>query len=193
MLDKVTGRRWANDSDLYLIELFKALNSGWVPPENVSPEMYRAIRLDKTAFPAPLVAFVGFQCTFGGKWFGGYANGKGKRNYAREGRDNLLKQLPKLEGVTFTNLSYSEMDIQEPSIIYCDPPYANTVSYGKNHFEHAPFWQWVRDKSKEGHTVFVSEYQAPDDFECIKEVRTLTTMNRSAKDVRVERLFVYAG
>lgn len=39
-------------------------------------------------------------------------------------------------------------------------------STSKN-FDHDKFWQWGRDMSIVGHTVFVSEYNAPADFECV--------------------------
>lgn len=191
MIDKVKGRRLANDSNYYVIEMFKALQTGWVPPSEVSIELYNAIRQDKDAFPAALVAFVGFNCSFGAKWFGGYAKNQGGRNYAAEGTRNLLKQLPNIKDVHFSNLSYQEMVIDEPATIYCDPPYLNTVKY-KDDFNHEVFWQWVRDMSKV-HDVFVSEYQAPDDFKCIKEIVHSTTMNRNKKELRIERLFIYVG
>jgi DNA adenine methylase len=192
LIDKVDGRRWANDSDFYLVEMFKTLQDGWEPPHEVTRELYKAVRINKEAYCPALVAFIGFTCTFGAKWFGGYAYDEGGRNYARESCDNLKRQLPYLRDLIFTNLSFDRLDIGEPSIIYCDPPYANATRY-RDGFNHAAFWEWVRVKSKEGHKVFVSDYGAPDDFKCLKEIPTLTTMNKSSKDVRIERLFSYDG
>ncbi|MDD3417562.1 MAG: hypothetical protein PHY47_26820 [Lachnospiraceae bacterium] len=46
------------------------------------------------------VGFVGFLCSFGSKFFGGYARGKNNsgdaRNYAMESYNNLNKQSPNL-------------------------------------------------------------------------------------------------
>ena len=51
-------------------------------------------------------------------------------------------------------------------MIYCDPPYQDTKKY-ESDFDHDKFWNWVRKMSKKGHYVYVSEYSAPSDFECI--------------------------
>jgi len=55
------------------------------------------------------------------------------------------------------------------------------------------FWEWCREKSLEGHTVFISEYNAPDDFEAVweKEIPSSLTRNTGAKH-GVEKLFVYS-
>ena len=44
------------------------LNKGWIPPTEVSFEEYQELR---NAEPSALRGFVGFSCSFGGKWFGG--------------------------------------------------------------------------------------------------------------------------
>ena len=50
----------------------------------------------------------------------------------------------------------------------------------------------MRNWSK-NNTVIISEYEAPNDFECIKEINTKTDIrNRSGKrENRVERLFKF--
>jgi len=60
-----------------------------------------------------------------------------------------------------------ELDIPANSLVYCDPPYRGSTGYD-GWFDSRAFWQWCRDKTREGHTVFVSEYKAPPDFECVK-------------------------
>jgi DNA adenine methylase len=72
-------------------------------------------------------------------------------------------------------------------LIYCDPPYNNTQQY-KDKFKSEPFWQWCRDKVKEGHTVFISEYSAPQDFKCIWEKKIINNLNNKNN---IERLFKY--
>lgn len=192
MIDKVSGPRWANDNNHYLIALFRALQGGWVPPDIVSAELYKDIRTHKDSYPPELVAFVGFTCSFGSKWWGGYAQNAAGRNYALESKTNLLKQLPNIRDVVFTNMCYKDMVITEPAVIYCDPPYFNTVKYVGD-FNHSVFWEWVRVKSLEGHNVYVSEYVAPDDFECLVEIPHFTRMNKNKMAARIEKLFVYGG
>ena len=84
----------------------------------------------------------------------------------------------------------------DKSFIYCDPPYENTTSY-KNKFDHNKFWDWCREKAKQGHQIFISEYNAPDDFECVwsQEVKSSLSANGIAggNKVSVEKLFTYRG
>lgn len=190
MIDKVEGNRIANDSHFYLIELFKAIQEGWIPPSEISEETYNSIRKNKELYPSRLVGFVGFGCSYSGKWFGGYARGNTSngeaRNYALESKKNLLKQ--DLEGIIIYNKSYFDLQIPKNSIIYCDPPYANTTKY-KDDFDHEIFWNWVREQTKY-HKIFVSEYSAPDDFECIWQKKVNNTLTKETGSKQgVECLF----
>ena len=188
MIDKVVGERIGNDIHKNLIALLEALQNGWIPPTNVSKEFYYDVKSNQNKYSDELVGFVGFLCSFGGKWWGGYAANKVGRNYADEGSRTLIKQAKNFNGIVFRCGSYLEMDIPPNSLIYCDPPYEGTTKY-KDGFNHAEFFQWCRDKVIEGHIVFVSEYSAPDDFVCVKEVQHTTTLNKNSKDPRIEKLF----
>lgn len=64
-----------NDAHPYLIAMWKALQRGWEPPDIVTEAEYQYIKDHKNEDPA-LAGFVGFGCTFGAKWFGGYARDK---------------------------------------------------------------------------------------------------------------------
>lgn len=62
---------------------------------------------------------------------------------------------------------------------------------------HEEFWQWCRDMNKHN-IVLISEYNAPDDFECIWSKETLANFdcNRGEdlnKKKRVEKLFKWNG
>ena len=174
MIDKVDGNRIANDYHPYLISLFRAIQKGWLPPDNVSELEYKDIRENKDSYPPELVGFVGFGCSFSGKWFGGYARGNqnngNSRNYCLESKKNILKQFDKIQGIVIKNCSYDGIEIPENSIIYCDPPYAQTVKYnGVGGFDHSKFWGWCDDMVKLGHSVFVSEYSAPEGWDSVWE------------------------
>lgn len=194
--------RWGNDINPYIIGLFHALQKDWVPPERIDEECYKVCKenakltfnplLDELA----LIGFVGVGCSYAGKWFGGYARGndnKGNpRNYCLESRNNLLNQISKIrdfKDVIFSNKNYYEMYIPKKSIIYCDPPYKGTTKY-KNKFDHDMFWQWCDMLIKDGHKVFVSEYQAPEGWRCIweKVVNSSLTKETGSKQA-TERLF----
>src|SRR5208337_2924620 len=51
-----------------LILMWQAVAAGWVPPHSVTEAQYRQL---KHAEPSALRGFVGFGCSFSGKWFGG--------------------------------------------------------------------------------------------------------------------------
>ena len=190
VIDKVGGNRIGADYNEYLVEMWKAVSSGWNPPEFFKEEDYSSIRQNKDQYPKELVAYVGFALSYSGKWFGGWRrDGAGKRNYVKEAYNNACKQFPNLRGVDFRRSSYDELDIPANSIIYCDPPYKGTTKY-KDDFDHEPFYEWCRQKRKEGHQVFVSEYWMPDDFICVwsKEVNSSLTKDTGSKK-GVEKLF----
>lgn len=190
MIQHVDGNRIGSDVHEYLIALLSAVRDGWEPPTDVSEEMHRDVRINKDKYPPELVGFVGYCCSFGGKWFRGYARDKEGRNYALEGHSNLLKQAPFLKGIDFRCCSYQDLVIPPRSLIYCDPPYDEFAKY-RDKFNHPVFWQWCRDKVNEGHTVFVSENKAPDDFICVKEVQRKTNLDAKRMVSSMERLFVY--
>ena len=178
-IDKVDGRRLANDIHVELIAMWHSIvDNGWLPPVLVSEEDYNNAKNNKNDIPMALDGYIGFN-SFGGKWYAGYRrDSQGKRDYWKEHYNNIMKQAPKLKGIVFANLSYSDLPIPNNSVIYCDPPYANTTKY-KDDFNHDTFWQWCRDKHKEGHTIFVSEYNAPDDFKCVWEMQVTNSMHQT--------------
>ncbi len=174
-----------------LIEMFKAMvYENWTPPLFVSEELYNEIRVNQDKYPPCLVGYIGFN-SYGGKWFGGYRrDSEGKRDYWVEHYNNLSKQIPKLKGVTFSCCSYTDLYIPSNSIIYCDPPYANTTGY-KDSFNHEIFWQWVREQCKTN-SLFVSEYTAPADFVAVWEKTVNNTLVKETGCRQgVEKLFVY--
>jgi DNA adenine methylase len=120
MIDKVSGDRIGNDAHFYLIELLKAVRDGWRPPENITKEEYYKIKENEKDFPPELVGFAGFLCSFGGKWWGGFAKNSKNDNYAARGSRCLIKQSKNLQGVNFLCGSYLDLVIPANSLIYCD-------------------------------------------------------------------------
>lgn len=188
LIDKVNGNRLGSDTQYYIITLLQAAQKGWTPPTEISEEFYQQVRKNKDDYPPELVGFIGQCCTFGGRWWEGYAKDN-NRNYARVASRSLLKQIISLKGVIFKNKSYLDLKIPLHSIIYCDPPYQNTKQY-KDQINYNIFWEWCRKKSKQGNSVFISEYNAPQDFECLIAIPHYTEMNKNKKgDLRTEKLF----
>lgn len=126
----------------------------------------------------------------------GYAKNTPTRNYFKEARANMEKQAPDLKGIEFYCKKYIELnpDITD-TVIYCDPPYANTKQYGyanQEKMEYDSFWEWVRKLSKNNY-VFVSEQAAPEDFEAIWTHEAKRTNGTDNNYKAVEKLFVYRG
>lgn len=193
MIDKVDGPRIGNDSHEYLVALLKSIRDGYAPPTDVCGAFYYTVKNHPDIFPAELVGFIGFLCSYGGKWWGGYAFNNTGTNYAKRGNEVLTKQAKKLNGVIFRCGSYLNLDIPKNSLIYCDPPYEGTTRY-RDRFDHKAFWDWCRNKVKEGHTVFISEYSAPNDFECIKEVNIVSMLNKKPwNNLKTERLYKHVS
>lgn len=203
MIDKVDGNRIGCDSNEYLIELLKYVQSGGELPDYISEEEYQAVRTNPDMFDKYMVGFIGFCCSFGGKWFGVFARNikqgsenehlnKTTHNYCAQSKRNLLKQAPNIKDVIFQCKSYLDINFKQNCIIYCDPPYEGTTKY-KDDFNHEIFWNKVREWVKEGHKVFISEYNAPDDFVCVWEKDTLAnfSLQNDIGKKRTEKLFIH--
>jgi DNA adenine methylase len=196
----------SSDVNQALISLYSALENGWDPPSIVTEEEYKAGK----ALPDsdPMRAFIGFGCSFGGKWFGGYARSKdpndarstGKRTYASQCRNSLLDDLALLKPAGWHVVHLNFLDIgpldkiidDDPTQIclYLDPPYAGTEAYGAvAAFDHNKFWARVLEWS-EWTDVFVSEYNCPLNLDPVLEFKhDLSVAGGVIKDARTERLY----
>ena len=184
--EQMEYKRIANDLHPHVYALMVAIQIGWEPPDDVTYQDYIRVK----EFPAPdyLKGFMGFGCTWGGKYFAGFANdGEDIRNYPDESKRSLLKQRKNLQRVVFCNLDYRTVFLPSKSLIYCDPPYEDTSDYDSN-FNHETFWQWCKDRTLEGHTVFVSEYQAPSDWTCVWSTNTVNNLNNKSTIEKLWRL-----
>ena len=189
IVSEMSGDRIANDVHTSLVMMWQELQNGWIPPTEVSEEEYKIVRkLDDCA----LKAFVGFGCSFGAKQWGGYArNLRINDNHVQNCFNSCLRKIAKMKDVTFYNKSYLEFTPKN-QLIYCDPPYKNTGSYkGTDKFDHDLFWQTMRKWSK-NNTVFVSEYQAPPDFDCVwQKEKKLKVRSKNGCEVRIEKIFKF--
>lgn len=182
-----------NDKHPYLIAMWKGLQDGWQPPTRITSEEYKHIRDNKDENPA-LTGFVGFGCSFGGKWFGGLARNKKGDNYCERAERSLLKDFEGLRNATFTCLDYKDVPIPEGAIVYADPPYKNTTGYSLGEFNHEEFWEYMRKISKD-HIVLISEQSAPDDFKIVweKEQKRMLDVNKDNIFTITEKLYKWKG
>ena len=193
IISKMSGERYCYDINEYLIEMYKAIQNGWTPPAIITEEEYDYIRNNKDE-DKPLTGFVGIGCSYSGKWFGGYARNKTGRNYCLNAHNSILKQLNEIRDIKFDCKDYKELEF-DGCLIYCDPPYKDTTKYPIiGEFNTEEFWNVMRNWSK-NNTVIISEYEAPYDFECIKEIHTPTDISTSngKSENRVARLFRFTN
>ena len=197
MIDKVHGKRIGADINEYVVALLNEMSKpNFIAPE-ISENKYNELKENKQHYEKWVVGYAGTQLSFGATWFGSYRRDSlGKRNYCKEAQTNVNKQSKNLQGVTFLHCSYLDLPIPEKSLIYCDPPYNTEATKGKykDKFNHDIFWDWCKQKAKEGHIVFVSEYNAPADFKCVWEMKINQRMNNASNtNGTIERLFLYCG
>ena len=146
--------RIANDLHKELIALHKAVQQGWIPPSVVTEEDYKQAKQAEDH----LKAFIGFGCSFSGKYFGGYARGGEGRNYALNAKNTLLKKHDNMKDVQFFCSSYNQVRIPENALVYFDIPYKGTTEYSTTSFLHEEFYFWCKDMKDKGHDIVVSEY-----------------------------------
>ena len=205
---EVDGNRIANDKNLHLIEMWKGLSENRKRPTEISKKLYDKARFEynnKTniEFDDFMIGWIGWMGSANGRFFDGGYSGKSNtkvgtvRDYIREAINNIENQLPKMFGVQFYHKDYTELEITNKSIIYCDIPYKDTKQYSTSkNFNHSNFWDWCREKANQGHTIFVSEYEAPTDFECIWQKVAKSSLSANGKiggnKISVEKLFKYS-
>ncbi len=205
MIDKVDGNRIGADNNKYLIAMWNELQKGWIPPEFITREFYSECRNkynNNSALESEyhIIGYVGFNGSYGGRFYdGGYA-GKTitkqnkERNYPLEAYNNVIAQIDNIKDIQFHYSCYKILRFPDNSIIYCDIPYKDSKEYKTaKDFKHEDFCDWARQKATEGHTVYVSEYTMPDDFECVwsKEVSSSLRANGviSGDKKSTEKLF----
>ena len=203
MIDKVTGNRIGADSNEWVIDALRYIRDCSLPINNNEfteldyKSCSESVRFNKSLpFCRGLVGYALISFSFGAKWIGGWSRGKDskgrQRDYVSEQYRANNKQSPLLQGVKFIKSPFQNLDIPKNSIIYCDPPYQGATKYKDKDFPHDDFWQWCRDKVKEGHQVFISEYNAPDDFVCVWQQELKVSVAKEGKQkTAVEKLFIH--
>lgn len=202
VIDKVDGNRKAADSNEHIIDALCFIRDGKIPKNNkeftensynLAAKKARGGCLagyDDGLYSYALIAF-----SFGAKWLGGWSRGKNskgeQRDYVAEQYRANIKQKPLLQGVWFEHSSYDELEIPKNSIIYCDSPYKGTTGY-KDKFDHDKYFEWCRLQVKNGHDVFISEYNAPADFVCVWQQELKVSVAKDGKQkTALEKLFVH--
>lgn len=186
------------DISKYTVAVWKEIQrfgTIWIP-EAFDEEDYYEVKYNyknhTTDSSDAMIGYVGNCLSYGSKWWGGFARYNPKKNedHVKEAYNSIKKQVENfkhLDDTDFICCSYDEYQYEPNSVIYCDPPYMNSIGY-ESSFDHEKFWNWCRKMRDEGHFVYISEYSAPSDFECIwrKNVKESVGANVNNK---VEKLF----
>lgn len=191
IIDKVNHKRLGADIDRYLIEALIAIRDHVDDlPKNNNEFTECDYRRLRSSDEYKYKGYAGFAFSFGAKWFGGWCRDSdgNKRDYVAESYRNAKKQSKLLQGVHFVKSNYLHLEIPDNSLIYCDPPYNNTTKY-RHGLDHDVFWEWCRSMPKKGHTLFVSEYNAPSDFECVWQKKVFSGLKKGTGKYGIEKLF----
>lgn len=194
----------ANDINSYVVAFLEKLQKegyDWLPKDNreFTKEDYKYAKNYKEVYDKPMLGHIGYNLSFGGKWFGGWAYSPKEnwRDRVAEAYRGAIKQHNNLVGknIAFYNLSYDKAPFEDNCVIYCDIPYKSTTKY-KTDFNHDKFYEWCRKVKKENDKlgnnviIYVSEYNMPEDFKCVwqKEIKMTLDKNSNSKKA-VEKLF----
>lgn len=210
MIDKVDGLRLASDNNKYLIAMWRGVLDGINYPKEIGKSLYSLARdvfngtetrfEHTTNMSDDLVGWIGFMGSANGRFFEGGYSGKSNtkigtvRDYIAESIRNIEKQIPNMMDVVLENFDYKNLIIPKNSIVYCDIPYKGTKQYSTSkRFNYVEFWEWARSTTLNGSKVFVSEYNAPDDFVCVWEKEAKSSLSANGKNggnkVSTEKLF----
>lgn len=159
----------AGDFNKSVIKMWKAGQKGWIPPtRKVSRAAFMKMAGDGTSSPEK--GYIGHLYGYMGKYFKPFDN----RTTVSQRKRTSMKVCNianKLQNVKFTPGSYTQFSLLRGYVLYCDPPYKIQSHYydennNRQNFDNSAFWNWCR-KMAVDNIVFVSEYEAPKDFEMI--------------------------
>lgn len=174
----------ASDSNDCLIAMWQEAIKGRTMPYTVTEKDYEESKETKDK---ALRGFVGHGCSFGGKWFGGFA--RGVLDYAFTSSQVISKQCKAMkEKVSFSVLTYDKVIPHINSAVYCDPPYRLTSSGYMHEFDSEAFSEFL-ENNWNNVDVFVSEYSVPcNGFSEIASFNNIAKTATSRKE-RIDRLF----
>jgi DNA adenine methylase len=185
-----------SDKNQDIILLWKELlyDNLILPKNPITKEEYDKLR--KETKSSALRGFYGISCAYSGIFFAGYRteNKNSNQNFFERFKIkindyiNILK--PYKDRISFNSTSYEDLKIENNSVIYCDPPYKGNTFKSSFFidFDHTSFWEKMREWSK-NNLVFISEYEAPEDFIAVWE-QNVNITHKKVKEKK-EKLFVY--
>jgi site-specific DNA-adenine methylase len=161
----------AGDTNKSVILMWKKAQEGWTPPsEPVSREEFWTLKSNGESSAEK--GFIGCVYAYAGNYFHSYNNFEKRKNVPANNAKKINKIATEsvVNRVDFKHGDYTQFSHLRNTIIYCDPPYQNSVWYKDDEylwkyrpFDHDKFWQWIKTMNDPefGNLIFVSEYTEP--------------------------------
>jgi DNA adenine methylase len=163
----------AGDANESVIKMWQAAQKGWKPPlHKISKKEF--LKLAGNGKSTAEKGFIGHFYGYMGKYFKPFRHDVSIDRIQRSS-DSISLIARDLQSVQFSYGMYTQFSKLKGYIIYTDTPYQIQNYYydeedNKREFDHDAFWDWCRKMSKDN-IVFVSEYDAPDDFQFLWQQR----------------------
>ncbi len=170
-----------NDSNESLIMLLQEIKDQVFENTIITKELWEHYKASPE--PSALRCICQYGCSFNN--FSSYVDDNGASFRT------MIKLTPLLSEAIIFNFDYREFfnvltGLRCDILLYCDPPYngceTNGTSYGSK-FDSLEFYEQVR-KLPKNIKVYISDLEAPDDFECIWSQERKTRMNSRGTEER---------
>jgi len=167
----------AGDTNKSVIMMWNKIKKGWKPPVKLVTKT-KFMKMKSDGKSSSEKGYIGHYYGYMGKYFQPFDDRHSSSSRQRSSEKVTIIGT-KMKNVKFSAGSYEKFSNLSGYIIYCDPPYKKQSHYytedGKHieSFDHNKFWSWCRRMS-ENNIIFLSEYDAPEDFQKIwsKDSRT---------------------
>jgi len=187
----------ASDAHPHLVRLLTGVQRHEALPEHITRERYQELRCsDDVSLESAIACFA---YSFNGKAWGGYApcyvRRSGRVDDQVKSRLNhyaALQASASFQAARLSLADYRTISPQAGSLVYCDPPYANSATRyrGTGTFNSNEFWTCMAKWSADC-IVIVSEYDAPEGWRCIAQAEKRCTLAGVKHSVRLEKLFCH--
>lgn len=177
-----------------LVELWQAVIADqWHPPVHMSREVYNAMK--EHPADCPLKGWAAYSASYQGKYFAGFNGEATHRDYMAENARGLERKAAALRGhpdLVILHADYRMHAVTDQTVVYCDPPYADTTSYGAiGAFDSMEFWTTAQKWGESGALVLVHEYSAPDGWVPVLTTYRTEVMDRKSSGKRAEILYMW--
>lgn len=187
--------RIISDSHEHIIEMWKFVQKGWLPPKKHYTEAaYNALKNKSGRNIMHLKGFVGHHYSYGGTFFGSYRFNSVPIVNISKTIDRFHKIANTLKGAHIMCADYMFFSNLTGFVIYCDPPYKGTKCNYENTFDNEKFLDWCEDMTERGNTIFVSEYKIKR--RTFKKIATFDNSRggyKGRQNKAIESLFICIG